>query len=565
MNNLPHTQNLLQGAVERSFRDPAYFLRFFLSHWFPSHIPPFHLGIIALRTRKVAFLDDYPEAHNFLLKYFKYESDPAFPDAKPVPVFVRDSQSRLAMIQPKDNLNEIIPRGFSKTTLMKGLDLYELLTVSSTFAVYISASAPHAEAQLLDIKAELEGNDLIREAYGDQVPTRSEPEKWSGKELQLRNGAILVAKGRGGQVRGLTRQGKRPNLIIMDDIEDEDSIATEIQRQKTTNWFYGSVVPAGQIMEGAVGEDWAQEPLRIINLGTLLGPECLVTNLNRNDDFSTIRFGARVAPGVMLWPYKMSERLYEHKRAQYQRSGSLSHFVKEYDSEIRVSEEAIFPEIFHYVPVARSDLAQVATMLDPAISEEATADEAAIVVAGRHRDSGALWFLDEWGGIGKSPQELVKHFFDYHLIWKSELNGIEAIAYQASLLHLVREEMARRKHFFHITPVRHGSKQSKAARIIGTLSPRYANNFIRHHRPLHKLESNLLDWPNGRKDFADAASMALNLLGETVGLVMENALEDLPAFQQDRLPAALPQVGNYFVGSGAGRYVPAGKNPRYGG
>jgi hypothetical protein len=484
-----------------------------------------------------------------------------------VPVFFLDAEDQICMTAPKDNLNEIVPRGFSKTTLMKGLDLYELITDPTKFIVYISASAPHAEAQLLDIKSELEGNELLREAYGDQVPTRSESEKWSGKELQLRSGGILLAKGRGGQVRGLTRSGKRPNLIIMDDIEDEDSVATSVQRQKTTNWFYGSVVPAGQIMEGSVGQDWAQDPLRIINLGTLLAAECLVMDLVRDESFSTIRFGARISPGVMLWPYKMPEPTYERLRARFKFSGKLAHFAKEYDSVIRVDEDALFPAIYHYVPVARSDLVVVAQVLDPAISEDSKADEAALVVVGRH-SAGGLWMLDEWGGVGKSPSEKIAAFFDMHIKWKTTHNGIEAIAYQAALLHLAREEMARRKLFFNVVPIRHGGKQSKSDRIVGTLSPRYKNHFIRHYRPLPKLEGNLLDWPAGRKDFADAAAMACNLLGESAGLVMEGAFDDLPAFDHGPIPAAIPQAGAYFLkGDGwtAGllRSSP-GRNPRYG-
>lgn len=560
----PSHKQLLREMVEHSFRDPAYFLRAFLTHWFPSDIPAFHLGLLALITRKVEFLDDYPSAHPFLLQHFNFAADPANPDSRPLPVFLHGGGGEMLMRRPQDNHNWIIPRGFSKTTLVKGCYLYLALTDPKTFAVLISATSAHSETQLLDIKTELEANSLLREAYGDQVPTRADPEKWTGKELHLRNGAILVAKGRGGQVRGLTHQGKRPNRVCLDDIDDEESVATSTQRDKTRNWFYGGVVPAGQIMEGAIGEDWAQEPLQIVNLGTLLATECLVMDLARDGTFSTVRFGARIAPGSMLWQYKMSEETYALKREQYKRIGQLSHFAKEYDSVIRVDEDAIFPSIFHYVPVALNELAQCSLAIDPAISEDSKADEAALVVAGRH-EKGGLWLLDEWGGIGKTPSEIVEALFEYHLRWRTQINGVESIAYQAALLHLAKEEMARRKHFFILTPILHGGKQSKGDRIVGTLSPRYKMRHLAHYRPLPKLESNLIDWPFGRKDFADAAAMALNLLGETAGLVMDGAMDDLPAFEMDALPAALPRFGNHFVSEFTGnRRLPAAQNPRYG-
>lgn len=560
--NLPHTRDLIRAAVERSFLDPAYFLRFFLPHWFPSEIPEFHLGILAIITGKVEFLDNYPDSHPFLLEHFHYAADSRDAAAKPQPVFIA-TDAGISMVKPNPHFNLVIPRGFSKTTLVKGAYLYLLLTDHTTFAVLISATSGHAETQLGDIKMELQENVLLREAYGNQVPRRSEPEKWSALEAHLLNGAILVARGRGGQVRGLTHQGKRPNRVCLDDVEDEDSIATHNLREKTSNWFYGSVVPAGQIMEGAIGQDWAQAPLQIINLGTLLGSECLVMELTRDRTFSTIRMGARIAPGVMLWPYKLGEDGYEQKRADYRHSGKLSAFTREFDSLIRVSEDALFPDIFHYVPVAMGDLVQRSLVLDPAISEDKLADHSAIVVAGRH-SSGRLWFLDEWGGVGKTPSECIDALFELHLRWQTTLNGIEAVAYQASLLHTAKEEMARRQHFFFINPIRHGSRQTKGDRIVGTLSPRYANHFIFHLRPLPQLESNLADWPNGKKDYADAASMALNLLGETVGLAAPDGIVDAPAFHLESLPAGPPRIGNYIL-AGKGNRPPAAYNPRYGG
>lgn len=390
---------------------------------------------------------------------------------------------------------------------------------------------------------------MLREAYGNQVPARSDPQTWTADQIQLLNGAILVAKGRGGQVRGMTHQGKRPNRITLDDIEDDESVATATLREKTKRWFYGSVFPAGQLMEGAQGEDWAQEKLKITNLGTLLGAECLVVDLTKDPTFSTIRFGAKVADGLMLWSYKMSEATYNRLRSNYKITGRLGEFTREYDSLIRVDEDAVFPSIYHYAPVARNDLIACSLALDPAISEDRKADDAAIVCAGRHGTSGALWFLDEWGGISdqKTPTHLLDQFFEMHYRWKTDINGIEAVAYQAALLHYAREKMAKDRSFFIIQPIKPGTRTTKETRIVGTLSPRYKNNFIYHHHPLPKLEAALMDWPNGKVDFPDAAAMALNLLGETVGVVMDGELPNAPALlpDADSLPAALPRIGNY--------------------
>jgi hypothetical protein len=544
----PAEKKLLQDAVKRSAWDPAYFLRYFLPHWFPSEIPPLHLGIIALATKKVRFLNEYPEAHSFLLEHFRYQPDARDKEAQPLPVFVMGADGRIKLNAPREHLNEIIPRGFSKTTLLKGLTTYDVVTDDSVFVVFISATATHAETQVSDIKLELEANALLRAAYGDQTATKADPEKWTAHEIHLKTGAILMARGRGGQVRGITQKGRRPNKIYLDDIEDEESIATDAQRKKTMNWFYSSVVPAGQIMEGAEGEDWAQEPLQIVNLGTLLGAECLVLSLTSNDDFSTIRFGALLPNGEALWPYKLGVAGYNRKRSTYQRSGMLAQFTREYDSSIRVSDDTIFPSIFIYEPTTREAMATVALAVDPAISEKKTACDTALMVVGRRASDGAIWLLDEWGGVGKSPREIIDAVFEYHLKWRTDRNGIEAVQYQKALIFLMREEMARRQLFFHIEAILQGSDDSKFTRIQGLLSPRYTNGFLRHLRPLPRYEANIADWPNGKVDYADAASMALTLLGETSGLVAENA--GVPAPPLPVLPA-VPELntqrGNWII------------------
>lgn len=551
MNPAHERKLLLKAAVERSAADPAYFLRFFLSKWFPTALPPLHLGMIALLTRKVAFLNNYPDAHPFLLEHFRYAADPNDAESLLLPVFQLNHENKLLMVAG-DNNNWIIPRGFSKTTLVNGGCLYDALTDGTSFTVVISETSSHAETQLGNIRFELESNELLRDAYGDVVPTRSDSEKWTSGELQLRNGAILMARGRGGQVRGMNFRARRPNHVILDDVEDEAGVKSPTVRQDTHSWFYGSVVPAGVLMDGA-GDNAAQAPLRVTNLATLLGPEALAMKLSADPEFNTVRFGARLTKvdgsHEMLWPYKIGEDTYNRMRSRYQRIGKLAEFTREYDSLIRVSDEAIFPDVFIYQPTPLSDLVHRAQALDPAISDQPGRDHAALVVAGRRASDGALWFLDEWGGLGKTPREKIDAFFEHHQRWQTTHNGIEAQQYQKALIFLMKEEMARRSYFFPITPIVQGRKFSKDDRIVGILSPRYASGYIRHLKPLPMLQGNLADWPNGKKDYADAAAMALSLLGQTQmlaggeDLLAEQTMEPLP----DTLPPAYSSAGNYII------------------
>lgn len=559
----PRAAEVLREAVERSAWDPAFFLRFFLSHWFPSELPPFHLGTLALLSRKVAFLEQYPHAHDFLLEEFRYAADPDDPTSVELPVFQRNGQGQLIMVAGEHN-NVMMPRGFSKTTLTNGYNLHEVLTDGTIFAVYISKSSPHAQTQLGNIKIELETNELLRAAYGNVVPTRADVEKWSADELQLKNGAILVARGKGGQVRGLNYQARRPNRIILDDVEDDGSVESDTERKKTEDWFYSAVEKAGQVMEGMRGHEGAQDELRITNLGTLLGAECLMMTLTRDPKFSTVRFGAKLRledpdDHTMLWPFKMSYSTYEFERQRHQRVGKLAQFTRELDSSIRVSDESIFPSQFIYTPTPLSDLVARSLALDPAISKARRADSSAAIVAGRRASDGAIWIIDEWGEKGLSPRDLIDGMFELRSRWHTTHHGIEAVAYQEALIYIMQEEMGRRQDFFVIEPIRHGN-QEKLARVEGILSPRYKLGVIRHARPLPKLEGNLSDWPNGKKDFPDAAAMALKLLGESQMLSV-GAFAGPPTAEAAADYAPLPELyassGNFINVGRQGRLNPA--------
>jgi len=547
----------LEAAKRKGAHDPAYWLRFFLRHWFPTPFPPFMLGIIALVTKKVEWLNDYPDAHDFLLNEFRYAADPDDPTSVEISVFQLDADGKIIMVAGDHN-NIMVPRGFSKTTLLNGLNAYEAAIDGTIFCVYISKSADHAEMQLGNIKVEFETNALLKEAYGNLVPDRADPEKWGADMIQLLNGAILIARGRGGQVRGLNFRARRPNRIILDDVEDDGTVESPTVRSKTESWFYSSVEKAGQLMDGAVDEEWAQQPLQINNLGTLLGPKCLMMTLAADPKFNTVRFGAKLHLNdrndtAMLWAYKMSYETYQAERERHRKIGKLGEFTRELDSAIRTGDDLIFPSIFMRELATRDQFVAVAEFLDPAISDDPKADDAALVIAGR-KPNGSLWFLDEWGGKGKSPRDKIDAFFEYHIKWRCTNHGIEAQAYQKSLIFLMREEMARRQYFFAIQAVVRGSKEAKNARIVGMLSPRYLNGYIKHLRPLPGLEGNILDWPNGGKDYADAAASALTLLGETQ--MLATPPEALGKGDYAPLPPALPpafrSVSNHLIRGGRG-------------
>jgi hypothetical protein len=387
-------------------------------------------------------------------------------------------------------------------------NLYFILFQLCDFPVYVSETATHAETQLANVRREIEGNELIQAVFGNLRPDQRQGLKWTGDMLETRTGIVVAARGRGAQVRGMNVRGNRPDKIIMDDVEDKESVRTEEQRAKTREWFYQDLLPALPAMNKDAG---------VVALGTLLHADALLEVLKRDPEWTVIVFGALDLDSQPLWPDNMNLEDIDRKKRSYARAGQLPGFYMEFFNQLRADETARFRAdmIKVWASVGITGLAQLklhkAIALDPAISDRREADSTAIAVTGME-EGGRIHVLDMWGKVGAIPREMIDEYFRLGQIWDCQRFGVESQAFQAALIHLMREEMFRKHFYFEIEPIKHSAQQRKVERVEGILQPRYANGYIVHRTHFPTLEVQLLDWPNGKKDYPDALAMAISLL-----------------------------------------------------
>lgn len=496
------TRAELDEILEETFEDPVWFLKFFLEHNFTKEVPWVHRGILAIYTRKTDFLIKYGELDK-IVSHFVWKDE----DEVEHPIFHLNYNEAGEVTSIDLDFTKysllMMPRGFSKTTLVgQAVILYYILFHEKQFIVYLSETSGHAEMQLNNVKFELEGNELIRAVFGNLVPDRYDTRKWTSTMFETLSDVVVVCRGRGGQVRGLNHKGNRPDCILFDDVEDKESVKTDEQRNKTRDWFYSDVLPALPSMDPSA---------TIAGLGTLLHPEALLTVLMKDPEWTSMVFAAVDRDGDPLWEDNMSLADVERKKKSYSLAAKLSSFYMEYMSQIRNDESAKFRNEFFIIdPFVRQELIAVSQVIDPAISDSETADFCAIADVGM-TEKGLIGVVDTWAKRGAMPREQVDMFFSMKKKNGATLLGVEAIAYQRALVHLIREEMFRKHDYFEIEEIRHG-KIAKDERILGVLQPRYANNYVVHIRHFPELESQLLDFPAGKKDLPDAVAMAITLL-----------------------------------------------------
>jgi hypothetical protein len=528
------------------YADPVLAARLLMPHWFKRKMPWVHRGLLAILLRRTDFLlnfgtEIWPKEQatwtegelDLIVKWFVWEKA----DGTKQPLFFKryDDRGVLVALDLLIGKHTIImmPRGSAKTTISNFARILKILYKETKFTLLVSETGPHAKKQMDNILFELKTNEKIKQLFGELEPERNSPLPWTSDEAETNTGVYITARGRGGQVRGMNNKGNRPDDVTVDDLEDEESVSTPEQLDKTLTWVLKALLPVtNDIDDSDEGDlDEGTVPLEVPNLeeseatftflGTMLHRQMTLLKLAADPQFTFVRFGARLADESFLWPRYMNEKKWNAKKASYAMKGKVGAFYMEYGSEWRDEDSAMFKTEFFLNIVHPRSIAELtgrAIVIDPAISNKINADHCAFAVAGM-TSRGQIHLLDSYGRVGMTPREQVDKYFELVLRWDTTHHGVESIAYQAALIHLLREEMFRKRRYFEITPITHSTK--KTERIEGILQPRYASGYITHQRHFPTVLSQLLDWPNGGFDEVDAFAMAVTLLDPFAALAAD--------------------------------------------
>lgn len=491
--------------------DPVWFCRYFLHRLFPSPMPPVHRAVLAILLRRCDFLQDDPDL-DWIMQNFYWREDPTEEQDDPAKrhyIFKMGQGKRLYMDLERFTVL-MMPRGFAKTTLAGiAVPIFNIVYQENPFSCYISEAAEHAKMQLSTVRHQLSDNRRLRSVFGDLRPRMADDEKWAEDLFETKTGMAMVARGSGGQIRGLNHKGNRPRHIICDDLEDQESVSTEHQRDKMRNWFYADVL-------NALPE--ADQMSSITVLGTLLHDEALLRTLMKDPEWTVVRMEALDVEEQPVWALVMDKAKLQRRKHSLASAGLLHIFYMEFFNKVIAAEaQLIRKEHWIYEPPVMADFVGKSLYMDPAISERRTADSTVIVAAGITKE-GRIWILDIWGKRTSDEMEKINTFFAMSRRWGiptyGEFHGIESNAYQAALANRVREEMFRQKHYFELKSVVNKSK--KISRIKGGFIQPLVAGYIRCSRRFFELELEGAEFreddSHKHDDYLDGCAGALELL-----------------------------------------------------
>lgn len=136
-------------------------------------------------------------------------------------------------------------RGSAKSTIATlAYPVWVMIGImAKKYVLLISQTQGLSRQILTNIKQEFETNELLIKDFG---PFSEVADEWRANSLVIpQYGTRITAISASESIRGLRHRQYRPDLTILDDVEDLETVKTKEGRDKLWNWFTGEVIPAG--------------------------------------------------------------------------------------------------------------------------------------------------------------------------------------------------------------------------------------------------------------------------------------------------------------------------------
>lgn len=280
---------------------------------------------------------------------------------------------------------------------------------------------------------------------------------------------FIRGRGAGQKVRGVkSPEGKRPNYILIDDLENDENVESKDSREKLKGWFFNALMPSVD-----------PNGFEITIIGTPLHEDSVLSNLTDSKEWKFIMLPAAeeypVQPGNKLesaWSDRFTPEFLNRMVQSYTDVGRRNAFFQEYMLETVSKENQLFDldTLNYWDEEEYGDKVkglQFYISVDLAISEESYADYTAITVVGVNRTNN--WFVLHLDYGRYTPDATIQKIMSLARMYKDSTLVIEKGTLYLGIKKNLQHEMLAKNTFFQIKEVTRG--KSKLS-VIKTLEPR---------------------------------------------------------------------------------------------
>lgn len=480
-------------------RNLEFFGRAYLPHYFVRATPDFHRELDALWMEGVC--------------------KGIIPDTK--------ENCRKIARAPGNRRATAAPRGHAKSTTFtfKGT-LHASCYGYKHYPIILSDSSDQATSFLDGIRVEIEENEAIREDFGEL-----KGRVWKTEVLITSTGIKIEAIGSGKKIRGRKHKNWRPDLLVLDDIENDEMVRTPEQRRKLADWFWKAVSKAGDTYTD------------IIYIGTLLHYDSLLANILKNPGYKSRKYQAviRFAERMDLWDQWIkiytdldngareenarqffedhkdemlqgTQVLWEAKLSYYDLmvikvSEGEASFNSELQNEPINPDDCLFSEEWlDYYNEAELDFKEKRYIfigfVDPSLGKNKKADTSAIITLAQDRKTGYMYVLVA-DIERRKPDRIIRDVIDLEKRLRRDYGrgfkklGCETNQFQAFFKDQMAVASAREGIYL---PLEEVNQKSDKVMRIETLQPDIKNGYIKFNRRHKKFLEQLLQFPMAAHD-----------------------------------------------------------------
>lgn len=378
---------------------------------------------------------------------------PRYDQPQPTPDFHRECWRRYC--SPWPACATAAPRNHAKSTgLTHDFILANVCFRTEDYVILVGSSEEMAIEHLGDIANELrENDDLRRDFHIKDFVTEQKTdiivECTDGHQFRI------IARGAEQKIRGRKWRGKRPGLIVSDDLEDDEQVENKDRRRKFRRWFFRACKQA--LRDGG----------RIRVHGTVLHEDSLLNHLLKNKAWRSRKYKAHRSFHdftQILWPEKFPEARLRAIRQEFVSEGDAAGYSQEYlnepadNDEQYIRKDDMLPMRFILEDGKEIDYKEYFKKrgcgVDLAISKEDTANRTSFTVGGKCLDK-TICIEDQHSGRWDTLQ-IIEKFFEIYEAWAQ---GDEDFTFWVedgqiwkTMSTVLYEEMQEREIFLKIEP-----------------------------------------------------------------------------------------------------------------
>lgn len=419
------------------------------------------------------------------------------------------------------------PRGHAKSTNLtfKGT-MHSTLYGYKHYPIIISDSSEQAEGFLDNIRVEFEENTAILEDFGPLAGS-----VWRSNVLVTKTNIKIEAIGSGKKIRGRKHRNWRPDLIILDDVENDENVRTPEQRKKLKDWFDKAV--------SKCGDDYTD----IVYIGTLLHYDSLLAKTLANPAYRSIKYKAviRFSQADDLWQQwetiftdlsnddreadalaffqahktamlEGTQVLWEEKLSYYDlmvmrvSEGEASFNSEEQNEPINPDDCLFMEEWFDYYNEAEVNFGDPAFdffgFIDPSLGKTKRSDFSAIVTLAKHKGSGYMYVVDA-DIERRHPDRIIADVLAKERWLRASFgHGYRKLGAETNQFQwFLKEELAKASAKAGLyLPIEEVQQTSDKVMRIQTLQPDVKNKYIKFNRRHKRLLEQLTQFPMGAHD-----------------------------------------------------------------